>query len=85
MKKPLNTFTRFVWGLLAAYVLINIALFVTSRFYLDLLPQGFGLQLVQTTIYAIVVFGGVAVTVELLDQIRWNALSPEQRVNAKRS
>lgn len=79
MEKPLNKFARIIWGLLAAYVLTDAVYFITSRFYTGLLPQDFALQLLQSTIYAAVVFGSAAVLIELVDQIRWNALPPDKR------
>jgi hypothetical protein len=48
------------------------------------MPQDLLLQLTQGTIYAIVLFGGAATLIELVDQMRWNALSPEQRAESIR-
>ncbi len=79
MKKSLNKYSRIIWGLVAAYLFLDAAYFVTSRFHLDVIPQDFGLELVRSTIFAVVQMGGLAVLIEVVDQIRWNALSPDQR------
>ncbi len=79
MKKPMNKYARLVWALLATYTVINAIYFVTSRWYLDLLPQGFALDLIRSTIEHVVEMGALAVLIELVDQIRWNALGREER------
>jgi uncharacterized membrane protein len=79
VKKSLHAFTRVIWGLLAAYVLINIVFLVMGNLDPSTLPQDFLLQLVQSTIYVVVLFGAAATLIELVDQIRWNGLSADQR------
>ena len=82
MRRQMHRFTRVIWALLAAYLIVNVVLLATGLNHQALLPQDFLLQLTQLSIYAVVVFGAAATVVDLLDQIRWNGLSPEERATA---
>jgi ABC-type transporter Mla maintaining outer membrane lipid asymmetry permease subunit MlaE len=77
--KPPNRFARIIWGLLGAYVIISVVQFVVYELYREELPRNMLLSIVLNAIYATVLFGGAATVIELVDQIRWNALPPDQR------
>jgi len=79
MEKPANKFARIIWALIPTYLLVSIVRFIMFEYYRAILPEDILFTMALNSIYAVALFGGAATLIELVDQIRWNALSPDQR------
>jgi hypothetical protein len=80
MQKPFNRAAIVLWVLCALYVVVNAAYLGFYRTSLDLWIGHFRYVFVEVgQLFAI------AVLIELVDQIRWNALPAEKRIPSERT
>lgn len=73
MQKPLNPMTLAIWGC-ALLAVANLVWFVWNGNAVDIF-----VLVTRGIASAIGPLVGLGVLIELVDQIRWNALPPEQR------